>query len=310
MAAFDPGPMTIGFVGLGRMGWPMAARLVEAGFTVVVYDLSPERTREFARRHAAVRADRLGAVAEISDIVITMLPDSTVVGDALFGAPDSLGPYLRPAATVIEMSSGDPEATIGLAARLSERRVGMIDAPVSGGVKRAADGTLTIMTGGEDPLIEPCIPVLEAIGSVMRAGGLGSGQAMKALNNLVSAGGFLIGMEALLIGRKFGLDPATMVGVLNASTGSNNSTKKKFKQFVLSGTYDSGFALDLMVKDLTTAIGIARSGRVEAPFSALCRELWAAALAQAGPGADHTELARFSERLADAGRPSPGSGNR
>jgi 3-hydroxyisobutyrate dehydrogenase len=123
---------------------------------------------------------------------------------------------------------------------------------------------------------------------------------MKALNNPVSAGGFLIGIEALLIGQKFGLDPETMVDVLNASTGSNNSTQKKFKQFVLSGRYDYGFALELMVKDLTTALRIARTGKAAAPFSSLCREIWAAASIEAGPGADHTELARLSERLAGA----------
>jgi 3-hydroxyisobutyrate dehydrogenase len=120
---------------------------------------------------------------------------------------------------------------------------------------------------------------------------------MKALNNLVSAAGLMISVEALLIGKRFGLDPAVMVDVLNASTGVNNATQKKLKPFVLSRAFDSGFGLDLMVKDLTIALGIAREGGVAAPLAAQVRELWAAALAS-GVGPDHTEAARFSERLA------------
>jgi 3-hydroxyisobutyrate dehydrogenase len=136
--------------------------------------------------------------------------------------------------------------------------------------------------------------------TIHHCGGTGAGQAMKALNNLVSAGGFLIGVEALLIGQQFGLDPELMVDVLNASTGMNNSTQKKFKQFVLSRQFDSGFGLDLMVKDLSIALEIGRDAHTPAPFAALCRELWASAAALLGPGQDHTAVARLSEQLARA----------
>jgi 3-hydroxyisobutyrate dehydrogenase len=128
---------------------------------------------------------------------------------------------------------------------------------------------------------------------------------MKALNNLVSAAGFLVGVEALLVGQRFGLDPATMVEVLNASTGRNNSTDRKFAQFVLSRGFDSGFGLDLMVKDLSIALQVARETGTAAPLSALCREMWAAAAATLGPGQDHTALARFSEGLAGVELASP-----
>jgi 3-hydroxyisobutyrate dehydrogenase len=121
---------------------------------------------------------------------------------------------------------------------------------------------------------------------------------MKALNNLVSAGGFLIGVEALLIGSKFGIDPDTMVDILNVSTGTNNSTQKKFKPFVLSRKFDSGFALSLMVKDLSIALDVARENGVNTPFASLCRELWASASAILGPQADHTAVALLSEALA------------
>jgi len=154
------------------------------------------------------------------------------------------------------------------------------------------------MFGGSAALLERVRPVLSCMGTAITpTGGVGSAHAMKALNNLVSAGGFLIGIEALIIGQRFGLDPAAMVDVLNASTGMNNSTQKKFKQFVLSGKYNSGFGLDLMVKDLGIALGIAKDTNTPVPFSALCNELCASSAAMLGPGQDHTAVAKLSEML-------------
>ena len=199
---------------------------------------------------------------------------------------------------MIEMSSGVPARTQTFAADVARVSADLIDAPVSGGVDRARTGELAIMVGGAAPVVDRARPILSAMGtSILPTGQVGSAHAMKALNNLVSAAGFMISVEALLIGKRFGLDPAVMVDVLNASTGVNNSTQKKLKPFVLSRTFDSGFGLDLMVKDLTIALGIAREGGVAAPLAAQVRELWAAALAS-GVGPDHTEAARFSERLA------------
>jgi 3-hydroxyisobutyrate dehydrogenase len=154
------------------------------------------------------------------------------------------------------------------------------------------------MAGGDDTVIDGVLPVQEAMGSVIKTGGIGTGHAMKALNNLVSSAGFLVGIEALLIGSRFGIDPETMVDILNVSTGMNNSTQKKFKQYVLSRKFDSGFALGLMVKDLTIALGMAHDLDVNAPFSGLCRDLWAGASAVLGPQADHTAVALLSEKLA------------
>ena len=155
------------------------------------------------------------------------------------------------------------------------------------------------MVGGDDEAYAKAEPVLKTMGSsIIRTGPVGSAHAMKALNNLVSAGGFLIGIEALLIGARFGLDPALMVDVLNVSTGMNNSTQKKFKQFVLSRKFDAGFSLDLMVKDLGIALGVAEATDTTAPFSSLCRQMWSGAQTVLGTGQDHTAVARFSEMLA------------
>jgi 3-hydroxyisobutyrate dehydrogenase len=286
----------VGFVGIGNMGWPMAANLVRAGFDVTAADVAPGRAAAFAAETAA-RAGNAAEAASSADTLVTMLPTSGHVAEVV----GQVGAVLAPGSLVIEMSSGVPAATQAIAAGLAERGVALIDCPVSGGVARARTGELAIMAGGDHKHLRRAEPVLAAMStSVHHCGGVGAGQAMKALNNLVSAGGFLIGVEALLIGQQFGLEPAVMVDVLNSATGMNNSTQKKFKQFVLSRRFDSGFGLDLMVKDLSIALEIGRDSGTSTPFAALCRELWSSAASLLGPGQDHTALARFSEALAGA----------
>jgi 3-hydroxyisobutyrate dehydrogenase len=290
--------MRIGFIGIGKMGWPMARRLSEAGYDVCVSDAVPGRAADFAACHAA----RTGDPARDAEVLITMLPTSREVATVLAEARA----VLQRGAVVIEMSSGEPSATRAIAADLAAHGIAMVDAPVSGGVARAEDGTLAIMTGGDAAVLDRVAPVLRAMGgTITRCGDVGAGQAMKALNNLVSAAGFLIGVEALLVGQKFGLDPATMVDVLNASTGMNNSTQRKFRQFVLSRGFDSGFGLDLMVKDLTIALQVAKETGTPAPLAAQAREMWAAAAGVLGAGQDHTAMARFSETLAGVELASP-----
>ena len=289
----------IGFVGVGNMGWPMAACLVGAGYQVRVADARRASADNFVQQVGGAAPDTLAGLAAGADVVVTMLPTSAIVADVLEGGADNLLAGLKPGSVVIDMTSGLPAVTQALAAKVAERGAVLIDAPVSGGVARARTGQLAIMVGGDAAAIERVRPVLAAMGStVTRCGEVGAGQAMKALNNLVSAGGFLVGIEALLVGQRFGLDPALMVDVLNASTGMTNSSQKKFRQFVLSRSFDSGFGLDLMVKDLSIALQMSKDTATPAPFAALCREMWAAAAAMLGPGQDHTALAKLPERLA------------
>lgn len=284
----------VGFVGIGNMGWPMAANLHKAGFDLAVTDVTPERAQAFAREVGGRAAAGAADAAAGADAVVTVLPTSRHVA----GVVAEIEAVLPAGAVVVEMSSGVPSVTRRLAADLAQRGCAMVDCPVSGGVPRARTGELAIMAGGDDAVLDRVEPVLEAMStSVHRCGGVGNAQAMKALNNLVSAGGFLIGIEALLIGQRFGLDPALMVDVLNSSTGMNNSTQKKFRQFVLSRRFDSGFGLDLMVKDLSIALEVGRDTGTPTPFSALCREMWASAVALLGPGQDHTAVAQIVERL-------------
>jgi 3-hydroxyisobutyrate dehydrogenase len=287
----------VGIVGLGAMGWPMAARIVQAGYELIPFDARPEQPERFLAEVGGTRAATLAELGARADVVITVLPTSAIVGEVLFGA-GGLAASLRKGAVVVDMTSGIPGETIRFAGRLAGQGVTLFDAPVSGGVPRAVTGQLTIMAGGDAATITEVEPLLQAMGAVTRTGKLGSGHAMKALNNLVSAGGYLIGIEALLIGARFGIDEGTMVDVLNSSTGMNNSTQKKFRQFVLSRKFNSGFSLALMVKDLGIALEVARSGGVNAPFAAHCLEIWAEASALLGPQADHTAVAKFSEQLA------------
>ena len=285
----------VAFVGLGNMGDPIAANLVSAGFDVVGVDAVPGRAAQWAARtggsHAAAAAD----AARGADAVVTILPTSehvaAVVADVV--------PVLDAGAVLVDMTSGVPAVTRRLAGDLAARGVALVDVAVSGGVSRAADATIALMAGGDDVALDRVQPLLDAVGrATFRCGGVGTGQAMKSLNNLVSAGGLLVAVEALLVGATAGLDPATMVDVLNESTGMNNATKVKLKQFVLSRSYGSGFGLDLMVKDLGIALGLADAGELDVPLSQALVSLWRDASERLGPGRDHTEIARYSEQVA------------
>ena len=285
------------FIGIGAMGAPMAACLLRAGFDVCVYDLSPLRMHEFVVNFGGCSAESPAQGCLNAEVVIMILPNSAVVQEVLFG-PHGIAPVLKPGTVVIDMTSGVPAITIELNRRLAQRDILFFDAPVSGAVPRAESGTLTIMVGGSAQEIDPVLPVLNAMGTVTRCGAIGSGDAMKALNNLVSCGGYLIGIEALLIGSRFGLDPQKMLQVLNHSSGMNNSTEKKFQQYVLSRKFNSGFPIHMMLKDLKNATDMAHQLEVHAPFSQLCFELWAGAAAMLGPEVDHTAVALMSEAMA------------
>jgi 3-hydroxyisobutyrate dehydrogenase len=285
------------------MGLPMASRLVEAGWQVRGFDLSDAALDAFA----ATGGLACGTAHEAADgagTVITMLPDGKAVRAVLTGQ-QAIAENLPRGTLVIDMSSSAPTGTRQLAGELSALGIGLVDAPVSGGVKRAMDGTLAIMAGGEPADVERARPLLAAMGgSFFATGGPGSGHAVKALNNYVSAAGLAAACEAAIVAEKFGIDPAVLVDVLNASTGRNNSTELKMKPFILSGAFNSGFALALMAKDVRTAAELARSVGVNAQGAHAAARLWSQAADELSSSADHTEIYRFLSAHADAG---PGS---
>ena len=286
----------VGFVGIGNMGTPMAGHLLKAGWKVSVYDTDTEKTRRFAAAQGAVAAQSLTDLGRGSDVVITMLPDGHIVRRVVLGRnpqDDCLVKALAKGAVVIDMSSSAPVGTRTLGQDLRAHAVSLIDAPVSGGVKGAVAATLAIMTGGEKALVDRFDDLLSAMGRRFYVGALGSGHAAKVLNNYVSAAGLAAAAEAVLVGQRFGIDPQTLVNVINASTGRNNSTENKFAQFILNEKFNSGFALGLMAKDLTLAMEVADACNVPAELGRATLELWKKAEHEVGGAADHTEIARF-----------------
>ncbi len=292
----EPKTTRIGFIGVGNMGRPMAARLAKAGHAVTVFDRNGALAAAVAADIGAAAASDAAALGTASDVVITMLPNGKIVQQALLGK-DGVAAGLAAGALVVDMSSSYPLGTQDLGRALAERGIGLVDAPVSGGVRRAVCGNLAIMAGGDAAQVAAARPILEAMGRVFPTGPLGSGHALKALNNYVSAAGLAAAAEALLIGQRFGLDGETIVQVLNASTGRNNATENKLTQFVLSGSFGSGFSLDLMAKDLRAAGDLAGDLDVPAPLLRRSVELWNQAEKTLGPGADHTAIYRYLSTL-------------
>ena len=283
----------VGFVGIGKMGMPMAARLHAAGHPLAVHDARAAAAQTFADAHAGTRVARTLSELSACDVVITMLPDSDAVEAVVCGRDGGRGliDQLRPGSLVIDMSSSAPLRTRALAARLAGAHLRFLDAPVSGGVRRALDGTLAIMVGGEASVFESQRALLGCMGRTLtHVGPAGAGHAMKALNNYVSAAALVATVEALHAGRRFGLDPALMTDVLNGSTGRNNTTENKVKPFMLSGRYDSGFALALMAKDLGIAMTLGAQVGSPMRLGDTVRAIWDEAAAGLGPTADHTEM--------------------
>jgi 3-hydroxyisobutyrate dehydrogenase len=291
----------IGFIGLGNMGFPMAARLAAAGYALSVYDARSDVQINFLKGHSATGSATPAEAASGRDAVITMLPDGQAVSAVVLGAEGSTGmlDVMSPGAILIDMGSSAPLGTQKLGQQLASREIQMIDAPVSGGVPKAESGELAIIAGGRADVVERCRPIFDVLGSrVFHSGALGSGHAVKALNNMCSAAGLIAAAEVLLVGQKFGIDPRVMNDILNASTGRNNSTENKMARYVFSRSFSSGFSLDLMVKDLTTATDLAGEMGIPAPFSSACRELWVAAQSGLESGVDHTGVVCWLEELA------------
>lgn len=287
------------FVGVGTMGTPMARNLAKSEVGLAVYDVDGAHAAELAQELSAEHATSLAEAAPSADAVILMLPNSSIVESVLLGEAGLLA-HLAEGSLVIDMSSSAPTSTIGLATKAAERGIAYVDAPVSGGLARAVTGELAIMVGGEPAAVERAMPLLHSLGtSITATGVVGTAHAMKALNNLLSAIGLAAAGEVLAIGTKFGLDPSRMLEVLNASSGRNDATMRKIEPFVLSRTFDAGFSLHLMVKDLLIALGIAHDLNVSAPISAVAFETWSGARSMLGTDPhDHTEVVKFIERSA------------
>jgi 3-hydroxyisobutyrate dehydrogenase len=290
---------SVGFVGLGNMGEPMVRRLVAAGHAVCGYDVAAPARARLAGTAGVTLAATPTDVADGSDVVILMLPDSNVVERVLLH--DRLLERVKPPTLIVDMSSSEPARTRALADLAAQRGLTLIDAPVSGGVLGAKAGSLTIMTGGSPAVLETLRPVLSVLGSkIVHAGSVpGAGHAIKALNNLMSAAHLLVSSEAILAGQAFGLDPAVMLDIVNGSSGRSGSTELKWPRYILPATFDSGFSIAFMVKDMNIALQLAADAGTPAPLSRAAVAAWTTAAQEMPAGADHTEIARWLQRPPD-----------
>jgi 3-hydroxyisobutyrate dehydrogenase len=289
----------IGFVGLGRMGAPMARHLVAAGFPLLPFDSDREALSRFTSEHGLTAPGTLREVGAAARVVITMLPTSKIVREVVLGRGGLAG-SLRAGSVVIDMSTSDPNDTRALGAALKEKQIGLVDAPVAGGVVFAEDGSLDVLTGGELSAVERLAPIFRALGrGTFHCGALGAAHAMKALNNYVNAAVLSLYAEALAIGKAFGLDHNVMVQSLEASTlGRNHPFEKKIKTQVFTRKFDSRMALGLIAKDLGIAADTARTINLEAPLVDAVTDLWRRAAGELGGSVDQTEIVRFWESRA------------
>jgi len=290
-------PETIGFVGLGVMGAPMASNLMKAGHSLVVYDVVSDAV-EKAAGAGAKAAGSAREVAEQADVVITMLPDSTVVEAAMYGDEGVLA-GLSEGKLLIDMSSIHPQVSIALEVAARERGVAALDAPVSGGDVGAQQGTLSIMVGGDEAAVERARPYFEVLGkTIVHVGGPGAGQVVKACNQVVVAVSIQAVSEALVLGSKAGVAPDRILDVLSGGLAGNKVMEVRRKNF-LEHDFTPGFRIDLHHKDLRIALETAGAYDVALPTTAIVQQAMNALRANGHGSDDHSGLLRLVEEQAN-----------
>ncbi len=295
MKTLKPGSVTIGFVGIGKMGAPMSKNLRHGDYTVVAYDTRPENVKAVAA-DGVQEAESLADLASRADVVITMLPDSDVV-DAVVDGSNGLSSHLNKGKLIIDMSSSYPIRTSILASRVEEKGLHLIGAPVSGGVVGAEAATLAIMPGGPKEIVDAAMPIFETLGKtiVHIDETPESGHAMKCVNNFLSATSLLASMEAMVLASKLGLDPEKALQVFNGGSGMNSATKDKWPRFLLPRDFTCGFSTGLMHKDLSMGSDLAREYGVAAFYLNQARQMYGLGVQKFGPDSDQTELLQMFE---------------
>lgn len=286
----------VGFIGLGIMGKPMAKNLLEAGHELVVYNRTTEKAEELAGDGATV-AGSPKEVAEQSDVIITMLPDSPQVEEVLAGEGGILE-GIREGSLIVDMSTISPVVTKELAAKAGEHGASMLDAPVSGGDVGAIDGTLSIMVGGSEADFERAGPLFEAMGkTITHVGEVGAGQVVKACNQIVVALTIEAVSEALVLGSKAGVDPAKILDVLGGGLAGNKVMEVK-REKMLGHSFDPGFKIELHHKDLGIALATGREYGVSLPVTAVVDQMLEALKAKGRGDRDHSAILTLIEEQA------------
>ncbi len=285
-----------GFAGVGRMGGPMAGRLLDAGHKLVVYDLSEAALAPLLAR-GAMRAKTARELASMVETCFVSLPTPDIVRLVALGADGLVqGERLK---TYVDLSTTGPRVAAEVAAGLAAKGIAAVDSPVSGGIAGARNGTLAVMAACPAALVARLEPVLKTFGRVFHVGEKpGLGQTMKLCNNLVSAAAMAISCEAVVMGAKVGLDPKTMVDVINASSGRNAATQDKFPRSILPRSFDFGFATGLMHKDVKLCLEEARALAVPMTVGEAVDAIWRRANEELGPASDFTAIMRVIEKPA------------
>ncbi|MGH6896801.1 MAG: NAD(P)-dependent oxidoreductase [Geminicoccaceae bacterium] len=286
----------LGFVGLGRMGGPMVGRLLDAGHEVTVFDVSEEAARPLVERGAAP-AGSATEVASAAEIVMTSLPTPDVLHEVALGEAGIVhGSRVK---ALVDLSTTGPGTAKRVAEGLAIRGIQWVDAPVSGGVKGACEGTLAVMVSCPKATLEVIRPILAAFGRIFFVGEKpGLAQVAKLGNNLLAAAALVISSEALAMGVKAGLDPKVMIDIINAGSGRNSATQDKFPRAILPGTFDFGFATGLSYKDVRLCVDEAEALGVPMVLGAVVRQMLAVTNARFGPDSDFTSIAKVVEEWA------------
>jgi len=287
----------LGFVGVGRMGGPMANRLLDAGYRLCIYDVSDEATGPLVARGAELAASP-AEVASMADTVFMSLPTPDVVREVALGGNGGLinGSKVR---TVIDLSTTGPGVATEVAGKLAERKIAWVDSPVSGGVIGAKAGTLAVMVSCPAPAYQKLEPVLKVFGKLFHAGEKpGLAQTAKLANNLLAATAMVATSEVMAMGVKAGLDAKVLIDIINASSGRNSASQDKFPRAILPRTFDFGFATGLSYKDVRLCVEEAEAMGVPMVVGGAVREMLAVTRARFGAGSDFTYIAKVLEEWA------------
>ena len=286
----------IGFIGLGIMGKPMAHNLIKAGYMLAVYDIRPEPVEEVVKA-GAEKCHSPKHVAEISDLIITMLPDSPDVREVVLGSEGVLS-GTRPGAVIVDMSSIAPAVSVEISKKAKEKGVEMLDAPVSGGEPKAIEGTLSVMAGGDRKAFEKVEGILKAMGSsVVRVGEAGSGNMTKLANQIIVALNIAAMSEAMVLAEKAGVDTESVFNAIRGGLAGSTVLNAKMPM-VLDGNFKPGFRIGLHIKDLKNALETAHELSVSVPLTAVVMEIMQALKADGKSDNDHGGVIRFYEKLA------------
>lgn len=287
---------TIGFIGTGRMGGPMVTRLLDAGLSVIIHDAQAAATAPLAARGAEL-ATSPADVASKADIVLTSLPTPDIAKAVALGA-DGIIAGTR-AKIMVDLSTTGPGAAKQIAEGLKAKDITLVDAPVSGGIKGAVNGTLSVMVSCPQPTYATVERILKNFGRLFYTGDQpGVAQTAKLANNLMAAAAIVITSEAVAMGVKGGVNAKVLIDIINASTGRNSASEDKFPRSVLPGTFDFGFTTGLSYKDVRLCIDEAEAMGVPMVCGAVVRQMLAITNAKYGPNSDFTSIARVVEEWA------------